>query len=54
MLILSYFIITWMLPASWTFSDQLYGIERTITANGVFFATIIGLIAGLLVGLITE
>lgn len=54
MLILSYFIITWMLPASWTFDDQLYGIERTVTANGVFFATIVGLIAGLLVGLITE
>lgn len=54
MLVLSYFIITWMLPASWTFDDTLYGIERTITANGVFFATIVGLIAGLLVGGITE
>jgi len=54
MLVLSYFIITWMLPASWTFNDTLYGIDRTITANGVFLATIIGLIAGLLVGGITE
>src|SRR5690606_25134355 len=31
MIVLSYFIITWMLPASWTFTDTLYGIERTIT-----------------------
>jgi len=54
MIVLSYFIITWMLPASWTFTDTLYGIERTITANGVFFATIVGLVSGLLVGLITE
>ncbi len=54
MIVLSYFIITWMLPASWTFTDTLYGVERTITANGVFFATIVGLISGLLVGIVTE
>jgi K(+)-stimulated pyrophosphate-energized sodium pump len=54
MIVLSYFIITWMLPATWTFTDTLYGVERTITANGVFFATIIGLISGLLVGIVTE
>jgi len=54
MIVLSYFIITWMLPATWTFTDTLYGIERTITANGVFFATIVGLVSGLLVGLVTE
>jgi K(+)-stimulated pyrophosphate-energized sodium pump len=54
MIVLSYFIITWMLPASWTFTDTLYGVERTITANGVFFATIIGLVSGLLVGIVTE
>ncbi len=49
-----YFLINWILPASWTFSDALYGVERTITANGVFFASTIGLIAGLLIGFITE
>lgn len=54
MIVLSYFIITWMLPATWTFTDTLYGVERTITANGVFFATIVGLVSGLLVGLVTE
>jgi K(+)-stimulated pyrophosphate-energized sodium pump len=54
MIVVSYFIITWMLPATWTYSDLLYGVERTITANGVFFATIVGLISGLLVGIVTE
>jgi K(+)-stimulated pyrophosphate-energized sodium pump len=49
-----YFLITWILPASWTFTDALYGVERTVTANGVFFASTIGLIAGLLIGFITE
>src|SRR5699024_488097 len=48
MLIASYFLIHWMLPAGWTHN----GI--TITPNGVFGATIFGLAAGLLIGLITE
>lgn len=60
MIVASYFIITWMLPAEWTYSDLLYRdangdpIIRTMTAMGIFWATIIGLIGGLLVGLITE
>ncbi len=54
MIVASYFIITWMLPAEWTFNDTLYGVQRVMTANGVFIATVIGLVAGLLVGLITE
>ncbi len=48
MVALSYFIITGLLPASWTFG----GIEYT--SMGVFIATIIGLVAGLLIGIITE
>ncbi|HET6528395.1 MAG TPA: sodium/proton-translocating pyrophosphatase, partial [Balneolaceae bacterium] len=48
MLVASYLIINWMLPESWTFG----GVE--FTPNGVFWATIIGLAAGLLIGLITE
>lgn len=48
MLAASYFIITWMLPASWTFNDIEY------TSTGVFWATIFGLAAGLLIGLVTE
>jgi K(+)-stimulated pyrophosphate-energized sodium pump len=48
MLIASFFIIQWMLPATWTFN----GIEYT--SMGVFWATIFGLAAGLLIGLVTE
>ncbi|MBK8493082.1 MAG: sodium-translocating pyrophosphatase [Saprospirales bacterium] len=60
MVVLSYFIITWMLPADWSYTDQLYRdsagnpIIRELTANGIFFATIIGLVAGLLIGVVTE
>ncbi|MDV7187844.1 sodium-translocating pyrophosphatase [Lutibacter sp. TH_r2] len=48
MLVASYFIIKAMLPATWVDA----GIEYTST--GVFMATIAGLVAGLLVGKITE
>ena len=60
MIVASYFIITWMLPAEWTYIDLLYldesgnPIVRTMTSIGVFYATIIGLVGGVLVGLITE
>lgn len=48
MLVASYFIINWMLPGTWEFGGITY------TAMGVFWATIFGLAAGLLIGLITE
>jgi len=48
MLIASFLLINWMLPDSWEFAGQ------TITSMGVFWATIFGLAAGLLIGLITE
>jgi K(+)-stimulated pyrophosphate-energized sodium pump len=60
MIIASYFIITWMLPAEWTYNDLLYRdaagnpTVRVMTSLGVFWATIIGLVGGVLVGLITE
>ena len=54
MVIASYFIIEWMLPTSWVFHDVLYNVERTITSLGVFLSTIIGLVAGVLIGFITE
>ena len=54
-IIASWFIIKWMLPESWTFIDALYGgVEVTYTATGVFWATIIGLVVGVLIGLVTE
>jgi len=48
MLIASYFIINTMLPDVWMDSGVQY------TAMGVFWATIAGLVAGLLVGKVTE
>lgn len=48
MLIASYFIIKGMLPESWVEEGTEY------TSLGVFLATIAGLVAGLLVGKVTE
>ena len=48
MLVASYFIINTMLPESWVSDGVQY------TAMGVFWATIAGLVAGLLVGKVTE
>jgi K(+)-stimulated pyrophosphate-energized sodium pump len=47
-LIVSFFLIREMLPESWTMGETVY------TSLGVFWATIAGLIAGLLVGKVTE
>lgn len=48
MMVASYFVITNALPETWTFG----GIDYT--ANGVFIATVIGALAGVGIGLITE
>ena len=48
MLIASFVLITWMLPAEWTWNGGQY------TSMGVFWATIFGLGAGLAIGLVTE
>ena len=48
MLIASYFIINGMLPSTWVESGIQY------TSMGVFWATISGLVAGLIVGKVTE
>nr|WP_297788073.1 sodium-translocating pyrophosphatase [uncultured Allomuricauda sp.] len=48
MLVASYFIINAMLPESWVEGGKEY------SAMGVFWATIAGLVAGLLVGKVTE
>lgn len=53
-----YFIITWMLPETWYYLDPLYSSEdgspTKYTSLGIFFATVIGLVAGVLIGVITE
>lgn len=48
MMVASFFIINAMLPKEWFYDGFTY------TANGVFYATIIGLVSGTLIGLITE
>ncbi len=48
MLAASFFIIKWVMPESWTIDGKTY------SQYGVFWATIVGLMAGLLIGKITE
>jgi K(+)-stimulated pyrophosphate-energized sodium pump len=48
MLVATYLLVTTMLPASWDFEGV------TFTAMGVFWAVIIGLVSGLLIGIVTE
>jgi K(+)-stimulated pyrophosphate-energized sodium pump len=48
MIAVTFLVTRFILPESWTYQDQ------TITALNVFFATIIGLAAGLFIGMITE
>ena len=53
MLVISYFLIQWFLPETWTY-DTLMGGERTYTSFNVFIATIVGLGIGFGIGKITE
>lgn len=48
MLVATYLIVSWMLPASWTYDGADY------SANGIFVAVILGLFAGLGIGYVTE
>ena len=48
MAVLSYFIIVWMLPTQWAYGTTTY------SELGVFFAVVIGLASGVVIGLITE
>ena len=49
-----YFIIDFMLPSEWVYNDKLFGETYTITSLNIFFATVIGLVAGVLIGVVTE
>jgi len=48
MLIVTWFVVQQMLPAEWTISGATY------TPTGVFIAVLLGLAAGLFIGMITE
>ncbi len=50
MLVVSYFLITNLLPATWS----IPGNDFIFTSMGVFWATIVGLLSGLGVGKVTE
>ena len=52
MIVSTYFLIQYFLPETWT--STLFGKDFIYTSNGVFAATIVGLVAGLGVGKITE
>jgi K(+)-stimulated pyrophosphate-energized sodium pump len=57
MIAASWFIIKAMLPETWQYNDPLYNVAgeyTTYTSTGIFFATVIGLVAGVVIGLITE
>ncbi len=53
MAVLSFFLISWMLPESWTATTAIVGTFE-YTSLGVFWAVVIGLLAGVLIGLATE
>jgi len=48
MLVATFAVVKWMLPETWSNSGMDY------TSMGVFWAVLIGLVAGLLIGLVTE
>lgn len=51
----SYLIITQVLPESFTFVDNLYdGVSREITSMNIFYSSLVGLVAGLIIGYSTE
>ncbi len=54
MLVASYFIIDWALPKQFVFADPLYSTTYTVHSWGIFLATVFGLLAGVLIGLVTE
>ncbi len=54
MLAATFAIVKWMLPATWKFTNAFSGIEKSFDPMGVFWAVLCGLIAGLLIGMVTE
>ena len=48
MLVITYGVIQWMIPASWSVGGEAY------TNNGMFISILVGLLSGLAIGKITE
>ena len=53
MAVLAYFIISWMVPETFTADTALVGL-REYSSTGIFISVLIGLAAGTLIGLVTE
>jgi K(+)-stimulated pyrophosphate-energized sodium pump len=52
-------LIKWLLPESWYFQDPLYQWADPVkgnfyTSTGIFIATVVGIISGAMIGMITE
>jgi len=54
MIVAFWFIIKAALPESWVYADPLSTFHGQYTSTGVFFATIIGLVSGVMIGVVTE
>jgi len=59
MIIASWFLIKWLLPEQWFYQDPLYQWSDPVkgnpyTATGIFIATVVGILSGALIGMITE
>lgn len=54
MLIVSFFLIRFFLPETWTVVDSVAGVETTYQYWGVYLASLFGLAAGFFIGKITE
>lgn len=58
-IIASWFLIKWLLPDSWYYQDPLYQWADPIkgnlyTSTGIFIATVVGILSGALIGMVTE
>ena len=59
MIVSSWFIIKWLLPEEWYYQDPLYQWADPVkgnlyTSTGIFIATVVGIVSGGLIGMITE
>jgi len=59
MIIASWFLIKWLLPEEWYYQDPLYQWADPVkgnlyTSTGIFIATVVGILAGAGIGMVTE
>lgn len=59
MIAASWFLIKWLLPEEWYYQDPLYQWADPVkgnfyTSTGIFIATVVGIVSGALIGMITE